>query len=74
MYDFAQTSGTQKALELSKLLKKKPGTYTAEIVQVLEAKELFAVMNHGDCWNNNMMFQGSNLKNHEKMIFVDLQV
>ena len=43
------------------------------LVDVVSAKSILPVVNHGDCWNNNMMFSTDDAGN-KKVVFFDLQV
>ena len=43
------------------------------LVDILSTESILPVVNHGDCWNNNIMFSTDSAGN-KKVILLDLQV
>ena len=42
--------------------------------EIVKPKEPWSVINHGDCWNNNILFKYKESGSVEKMCLLDLQV
>ena len=59
--------------ELLAKLEKYKGKLFSTIIEVIKPESLIPAVNHGDCWNNNMMFYSGNDGEELKVIFYDLQ-
>ena len=60
--------------ELLGKLEKYKGKLFSTVIEAIKIESLIPVVNHGDCWNNNMMFSSGNDGEDLKVIFYDMQV
>jgi len=67
-------AGDAEVEKISQTLKKRLGNYFPEMMECTTCAEIFPVVNHGDFWNNNMMFRNGKEKIGRKIVFVDFQV
>jgi len=65
------TSGIEGALETYEKLKKFEGKWFDVLIESMTSDRIFNVVNHGDCWNNNMMFHHDGDK--KRVVFLDFQ-
>ena len=60
--------------ELLAKLEKYQGKWFSSVIEAIKPESLIPVVNHGDCWNNNMMFASGNDGEDLKVVFYDMQV
>lgn len=69
-----QDSDLKGSHETYKRLDKYTSNAFSTMCDVVEETHLFDVVNHGDLWNNNILFYQDSNSNLTHLKFVDLQV